>query len=224
MAIRRIACISDTHTHEEDIDMPECDAILHAGDITYTGKFDKLGDFCDWGGRFPLRPERKICIAGNHDLTFETDREVAEAIIEPNWTYLQDSSCKLFGMKVWGTPWSPEFFREHWVFNQSRGYAAAKRWALIPEDTEVLIVHGPPHGYGDRVKNGDHVGCRELTQKIEELPNLRLVVCGHIHLGYGTYLTQKGVIVVNAALCDDGHWKGYNLVRPPIVLHLETNE
>jgi Icc-related predicted phosphoesterase len=44
-----------------------------------------------------------------------------------------------------------------------------------------------------------HVGSRSLLKRIEQLPNLSLVVCGHIHEGAGIY--QHGpVTIVNAAL------------------------
>ena len=36
-----------------------------------------------------------------------------------NCIYLQDSSVELFGLKIYGTPWQPEFCG--WAFNLPRG-------------------------------------------------------------------------------------------------------
>ena len=33
-----------------------------------------------------------------------------------------------------------------WAFNLERGEPLQKKWDLIPEDTDILITHGPPIG------------------------------------------------------------------------------
>ena len=33
--------------------------------------------------------------------------------------------------------------------NQKRGLESQQRWNLIPQDTDILITHGPPHSIGD---------------------------------------------------------------------------
>lgn len=62
-------------------------------------------------------------------------------------TYLEDSGCEVLGYKIWGSPWSPTFF--NWAFNLDIGEPLASKWELIPNDTEILITHGPPIGHGD---------------------------------------------------------------------------
>ena len=48
------------------------------------------------------------------------------------------------GVKVYGSPWQPWF--GGWAFNLERGPDIAAKWALIPDDTDVLLTHGPPAG------------------------------------------------------------------------------
>jgi hypothetical protein len=77
----------------------------------------------------------------------------------------------------------------------------------IPVETQVLMVHGPPWGYGDRVigrLTGDelHVGSRTLDETLARLPNLKLMVFGHIHEGAGVYRHANGLTLVNASLMD----------------------
>ena len=38
----------------------------------------------------------------------------------------------------------PEFF--DWGFNLPRGQSCLDKWNLIPDDTDVLVTHGPPIG------------------------------------------------------------------------------
>lgn len=107
------------------------------------------------------------------------------------------------GLKIYGTPWSPSFFPEHWVFNQNRGSAAKKRWEQIPDDIDVLIVHGPPYGYGDRVEAGVNVGCVDLADRLQ-IVRPKLTVCGHIHEDPGVFAAPWGM-VVNASIMTAGY-------------------
>lgn len=210
----RICCISDTHTEAQNIPggIPQCDIVIHAGDITYRGELDKIARFDEWGGRIPLPTEQKICIAGNHDLSFETDPEVAEANLT-QWTYLNDSSTEVMGLKIYGSPWSPSFYPEEWAFNQNRGKAAAERWAKIPDDVDVLIVHGPPFGYGDRTR-GLHVGCVDLMDRLHTVRPM-LTVCGHIHEDYGVFLAPWGTVVNACSMTE-----GYKPKRKPLIVNI----
>ena len=80
-------------------------------------------------------------------------------------------------------------------------------WELIPDNTDILIVHGPPYGFGDRVNktlHDPHVGSKTLTEKIKSMPNLQSVICGHIHEGFGQYGN-----IINASQMD-GNFKPTN--------------
>ena len=55
---------------------------------------------------------------------------------------------------------------------------------MIPNDTEILITHGPPLGIGDLNTNEDRIGCLDLYNCIQVIkPKYHLY--GHIHEGYG---------------------------------------
>jgi Icc-related predicted phosphoesterase len=108
----------------------------------------------------------------------------------------------LGGLNFWGTPWSPTFY--DWAYNADEPELAEK-WAVIPESTDVLIVHGPPHGVCDRVGK-THVGSPSLRARAE-LIEPSIVVCGHVHVGYGegTIRGNSGhnIHVYNSSVCDE---------------------
>ena len=56
----------------------------------------------------------------------------------------------------------------------------AAKWQGIPEDTDILITHGPPKGIGDDFDRKRRSGCAALRKRVEEChPALHLF--GHIH-------------------------------------------
>ena len=86
-------------------------------------------------------------------------------------------------------------------------------------DTDVLIVHGPPRGFGDVTLGLTSSGSVSLAERIVEIQP-PLVVCGHIHEGYGVYETGATTIA-NASL----HNVHFQPANAPIVfdLHKATN-
>ena len=213
----RIVCISDTHNCNEQIDVPDGDILIHCGDATITGTVEEVKGFNAWFSALPHR--HKIFVAGNHDWLFERNNEFARTLLSTQISYLQDSFAEIDGLKIYGSPWQPRFF--DWAFNLNRGYELAEKWKLIPDDTDILITHGPPNGILDLVPRrgwDENTGCEELRKRVEaiaELGRLKLHVFGHIHCGYGT-LEEFGVKFVNASICDEQ----YNPTQPPIVIDL----
>jgi predicted phosphodiesterase len=204
----RIVCISDTHEQHRRIEVPDGDVLVHAGDITYHGDPAAIADFDAWLGTLPH--PHKIVIAGNHDFAFERDPGAAALLAHAH--YLQDGGIELAGLRFWGSPWQPRFF--DWAFNLDRGPALAAVWAKIPEGTDVLVVHGPPHGILDRTHAGVSAGCEELERRLREMVHPpKLVVFGHIHEGYGIE-TRGATTYVNASSCT----RRYAPTNPPIVV------
>lgn len=191
--IMKCIAISDTHGMYRDIDVPDGDILIHAGDITRQGKINELYDFNDWLGEQPHR--HKIVIAGNHDWCFENQPNGSRGLIT-NAIYLQDESVIINGFKFYGSPWQPWFL--DWAFNLQRGEEISLKWALIPNDVDVLITHGPVYGILDKVTTGENVGCEEL-KKVIDLNPPKFHVCGHIHEGYGTE-TLNGITFINACV------------------------
>ena len=184
----KIVALSDLHG-QLPRNVPACDLLLLAGDLTPVTNhgLNFQASWLDGEFRFWLKrqPARKIIgIAGNHDLVFEHAPEKVPRDLP--WTYLQDSGITWEGLHIWGTPWQPWFW--DWAFN-GNPEQLQRQWALIPNGTDILIVHGPPRGYGDGVPGGDGVrlcGCPHLLERIKEVQP-RLVVFGHIHEGRGEW-------------------------------------
>lgn len=153
----RLVCISDTHSlHEKMPPIPDGDVLIHAGDCTRSGSLPALDDFTRWFGALPHR--HKILIAGNHDWCFEKYPEWSREMCEKQGiTYLRGEAITIGGLNFYGFPWQPIF--RHMAFNAKEG----ERWGrlkLVPDNTYVLITHGPALRIFDYIPGlGEHVGC-----------------------------------------------------------------
>lgn len=207
----KLVCLSDTHSLHWNIpDIPDGDVLIHAGDSLGQGTLDNIEDFNDWLGTLPHR--HKIVVAGNHDWAFQDEPEQARELLS-NAIYLEDSGVEIDGVRFWGSPWTPTFM--NWAFMLDRGQPLRDAWALIPDNTDVLITHGPPHGSGDATFIGSsNVGCVDLLERIDEL-RLKAHIFGHIHEGYGVY-PRRGTTLINASACTE--W--YEPTNPPVVFSL----
>ena len=191
-----LVLISDTHARHREVAVPDGDVLIHAGDITRRGELDTVEDFDDWLATLPHR--HKVVICGNHDWCFELEPDEARRRIT-NAVYLQDTGVEIGGLKLWGSPWQPWFFS--WAFNLHRGEPIAAKWERIPDDTDVLITHGPPRGIGDCCYDGQVVGCADLLARIR-LVKPKLHLCGHIHEAAGA-VERDGTLFVNASSLTD---------------------
>ena len=219
-----ICCISDLHEQWFGVKIPKCDLLIVAGDLTYRGDFQMIKEFNSWAARLQDDEvvDDVVVIAGNHDITAQTNPEEFRKLL-PDVSYLCDEAYEFRGLKIYGAPWSPSFFKEHWVFNADRGEEISAKWAAIPEDTNILVIHGPPYGCGDLCDDGRRVGCVDLGKRLVELSklsNLKLVVCGHIHNDHGKHFhLQSGVPVINASTCTER----YKPTNVPILFSIEEN-
>jgi Icc-related predicted phosphoesterase len=212
--MKEIVCISDTHKMHRDVDIPFGDILVHAGDISGQGELETIKDFNEWMGELPH--EHKIVIAGNHDFCFERKHRHGRhaKTLLTNCTYLEDSFVVVDGIKIYGTPWQPWFY--DWAFNLKRGDELAAKWKLIPDDTDVLLVHGPPYTHGDMTMTREMVGSKTLLARIQEL-SLKLVVTGHIHEGNGKTF-EGDTAIINASVCTHRYEPSY---PPQIFKYLE---
>jgi Icc-related predicted phosphoesterase len=126
---------------------------------------------------------------------------------------LEDESLELFGIKFYGTPWQPEFHR--WAFNLPRGRPILDKWNLIPADTDILITHTPPVGFGDLTATGIRAGCVDLLNTIQQRVKPKYSIFGHIHEAYGVTSDGKTVFI-NASTCDINYMPN----NPPIVFDI----
>jgi predicted phosphodiesterase len=208
----KIVCVSDTHlVHEKaKLVVPDGDLLIHAGDGTFQGTAEEMGSFNRWFSALPHR--RKVLVAGNHDWLFQKDPRAASALLSPSITYLEDSEITLDGLRIYGSPWQPEFCE--WAFNLPRGEPLAAKWRSIPKGVDVLVTHGPPRDILDRCADGRNEGCDDLLEAVLRVAP-KLHVFGHIHEAYGT-VSKHGTTFVNASLCDEN----YRAAHPPIIVEL----
>lgn len=203
----KIICISDTHGQHSKLKIPAGDILIHAGDFMRSGqRISEIVNFNLWLGMLPH--PHKIVIAGNHDLLFEREPSLSRTLLT-NAIYLENSGVELFGLKFWGSPVQPAF--NSWAFNVERGTAIRRYWNMIPDETDVLITHGPPLGILDTTHTGEpHLGCEELAKTLERVKP-KLHIFGHIHGGHGKTRRAGGAKFVNASVLDER----YQLVNHP---------
>lgn len=214
-----IDCISDLHGFHPIL--LGGDLLIVAGDLTARDYPDQFSRFKEWLSQ--QKYTQIIVIAGNHDGLIEKRIMMG---FQEEWNrgpicYLEDSRICFNNFKIWGSPWTPTFI--DWHFMKDRGEEIKKMWDLIPDDTDILITHGPPYGildevmYSNKANNyGKHAGCEELRKTIDtRLKNLKLHVFGHVHESYGTKAVN-GITYVNASIMDDE----YRPVNKPIRIEI----
>lgn len=119
--------------------------------------------------------------------------------LNSNVYYLENSDITIDGLKIWGSPITPAF-GFGWAFNAYR-HEINQYWQTIPNDTDIVITHGPIYGYCDRTDRGGlNVGCEQLYHRLDEVkPQLHF--SGHIHEAYGYRQTKWGY-AFNGCTCD----------------------
>ena len=205
----RIAFISDTHCGHEEVIIPKCDLVIHCGDATYMGREDEIIGFNEWIGtlKTPF-----VFISGNHDWLFQTNRKRAEQLLY-NAIYLEDSSVTIKGIEIYGSPYTPEFCS--WAFNLSRfGTELFNKWNSIPEDTDILVTHGPPLRILDEIPLRGHLGCYDLAERLKHI-SPKIHGFGHIHGAYGKKKIRKTTFI-NCSIMDEQ----YNITNKPILINI----
>lgn len=216
----RFVMLSDTHGHS--VDIPEGDASLYAGDWSPgRGDLEDTHNFVEWIGSLPHK--YKIVIPGNHDFAADKyDGITRQFFINNGIKYLINEPAQLLdtenerSIMIWGSPYHPKIWGK---FELERGGELRANWSLIPEDTDVLITHGPPYGILDESKKdfAGSVGDDELNQyylkhRIIDTRPPFLHVFGHIHEAYGQKKIRDTQFI-NASICDEN----YDPVNKPIV-------
>lgn len=218
----KILHISDTHQNFPK-DLPKADVIVHTGDYSFLSKrasdFDKrkeLKEFNEYLGSIKDNYEVIIFTPGNHDFIFEDNFKLAKEYLS-NAIVLVGDSYVHNGIKFYGEPSQPIFF--NWAFNDDDKLRDTK-YKAIPEDTDVLLTHCPPHEILDLVSNksysaGQHVGCSILRYQVETRIKPKLHCFGHIHDQKVTIKVKDGIIYSNACIMDDDYKPNgnYNLLE-----------
>jgi Icc-related predicted phosphoesterase len=202
----KIDCIADLHGYLPKLEGG--DLLIIAGDICAIDRIPEWVEFYAWLKAQNYR--QKLYIGGNHDnmlaQTISSHQTRVMGIAErfddlDNVEYLLDSGFEFEGLKFWGSPWTPWFPEVHPKCKAFMGNETLlkEKFDLIPDDTDILITHGPPWGMLDLVEDDNcpcaygckkPVGSKSLLERIWKL-KLKLHVFGHIHEGYGELVMKS---------------------------------
>lgn len=198
--------ISDTHCRHNELVVPDVDMVIHCGDCSSSFLLEdnekEVYDFLDWYASLNIK--YKLMTFGNHD------RSVSHGLIDldrykkQDITFLIHEEVIIEGIKFFGSPYTPSYGKS-WAYMIQRNRMQMV-WKSLPDDTDVLITHGPPKGFLDITKELDgsliQVGCKALTNRVSEIKPM--IHCfGHIHdepdiHNYGVF--QRGDRrIINAA-------------------------
>lgn len=181
--------------------------MIHAGDFSWRGTLEEVIPFLDWFAKQPAK--HKILTVGNHEGGFvwhQHDLFKEECKLR-DLIFLNDSGIEIDGLKFWGSGWTPTFCNWYWMAD--RGVQIRQHWNMIPEDTNVLVSHGPPMGILDKLIDGTDVGCQDLMDRILKTPGLKACFFGHIHLHGGRMQEFHGIKFFNCSVCTE-EYKPWN--------------
>ena len=207
--------ISDTHTYQDQLIIPEgIDLVIHSGDATswrdpYRNE-PEMWKFLEWFASLEIL--NKIFVAGNHDTSIESGLIRADRIKDYGITYLFNETVEIDGYKIWGSPYTPTF--GDWAFMKARN-KIHKVWEQIPDDTDIVVTHGPPKGILDITNRRDNLqeqcGDSALLKRILAIEP-SLVCFGHIHNTKDVYnagtkqIHGLDTIFSNGSCATDNKW------------------
>ena len=217
----RIWHISDTHGMHDQLTVPDqsnpetrVDMVIHSGDASSVRDIQlnvaEMGRFLNWFSQLPI--QHKVFVAGNHDGSVAHKLHSKESMGAMGITYLECESTEIAGFRIYGAPWTPTY--GNWSFMTGRS-VIYRIWETIPQDTDILITHGPPYGILDTTENSSNCielcGDNALLTVVHRL-NLKLMCFGHIHntgkiinAGIRT-IAGKDTIFSNGIIVEDGKW------------------
>jgi predicted phosphodiesterase len=222
----KIWTLSDLHGELIEPPKQEFDVVIIAGDIC--PDFDKdLSQNAFYQLRWINTAFRMWCKSiekpiivtwGNHDSVgafLPDDINFAD-----NVTLLLDSGTSFRGINIWGTPRTPRYGTFCFTAEDQE---LTRYWDLIPDDTQLLICHGPFWGVNDTVSRYNRVtgldyltndGSKTLLTRVNQL-KLHLFICGHLHnINNKKHISHSGTSCVNVAIRDDD----YNIVNRGYIL------
>jgi Icc-related predicted phosphoesterase len=213
----RLWCFSDTHTFHNKLSIPEVDIMIFAGDCSnsrnpYENELETRR-FLEWYSILPC--DNKVYIDGNHS-THSLKRLIRKEEY-PNLIWLEHESANVKGLNIFGSPYTPRYGTD-WAFNYKRNVAKVY-WDSIPDNTNVIVTHGPCKGMLDLTDDKDsgnlvQVGCKALYNRVMEV-NPSLHIFGHIHSenginNYGIYKGNYKTTFVNASCLNHHTAEIYN--------------
>lgn len=213
-----VAAISDLHGHLPKI--PPCDLLIIAGDLAPCHRpLDEsiwlAHTFLPWLEQQPAK--KVIGVWGNHDFIGE---KAPHLVPRMPMEILTDRLVTYDGLRIYGTPWQPRFL--DWAFNLDEP-DLSRKWDNIPDDTDILVLHGPPHGHCDLANPNthrpypEHTGSPSLTQRISKIQP-RLVICGHIHEAHGISHVGQSLVANVSHVNED-----YRPMHSPMIFNMHED-
>jgi len=177
--------ISDTHTFHDLLEIPQgVDMVIHSGDCSnprdpYNNE-PEVRAFIDWFSSLDIK--YKVYVAGNHDTSIERGLVTKDDFDQNGIYYLENTSIEIEGLKIFGSPHTPLF--GNWAFMKAR-HKLDRVWNnAIPDDSDIVVVHGPPMGVLDLSynRNGrlERCGDKSLMNKLK-MVKPKFMMFGHIH-------------------------------------------
>lgn len=207
----KICAMSDLHRHQ--IDVPKCNVLAIAGDIS---GFDNT----EWFKKIFLpylkgqKDKYDICflVLGNHDDRIQL-ANVYESKLPSYIKILFSTGIRYKGKLFFGSPYcksSPEIIDSALNLNEE---LLKHCFNEIPLDTDILITHNPPCGFGDTVANQSyHLGSTSLAERVR-IVKPKIHIFGHIHNGK-KYIKENGTRYYNVSILDDN----YKLTYKPTII------
>ncbi|CAF3597190.1 unnamed protein product [Rotaria socialis] len=160
----KIVCISDTHNghsaphFDHQIRQIKGDILIHAGDFSNHGSPAEVEKVLSW-----LKSlnnfEYKILIAGNMDGIDLDDAQYDSETRRRQFShtgsgiiYLENESCNVRGINIYGCPYTPKFCGGFQYERHSRN--TRELWNMIPHNCDILVSHGPPQDIFDQTSRG----------------------------------------------------------------------
>lgn len=212
-----IDCISDLHGNYPQLE--GADLLIVAGDLFGDDSYDEVDYFQRWIA--VQKYKKKIVIAGNHDnqvsrnpnwlkssdidylcdsgTEFEYEEEDP---IDPGPVSLDVLVTTKKKVKIWGSPWTKRFKGMNpncMAFTVDTDEELAEKWALIPNDIDILVTHCPPNGILDGLYPDTFCGSVSLRNKVLCKIKPKLHIFGHIHEWGGKQIDLTSTIFVNAS-------------------------
>lgn len=215
----KIWFISDTHCQHEQLEVPDVDLVVHCGDESDSGNAwmnePEARAFLDWYAALAI--PAKIFVPGNHSTAIE--KGLVQPSDYPTIQFLIHQQTQWMGFKIFGSPYTPQFF--DWAYMKPRE-ELDPIWQTIPDDTDILITHGPPKGHMDVTRDMDtralvHVGSKSLRKHVENRIKPKIHAFGHIHDENGIHncgmISCNDIQFINCSTCDiAGRLKNHGFV------------
>lgn len=181
----KVWLISDTHNQHKELNVPECDMVIHCGDESnhYSPALNapEAEKFFEWFTQLDIK--HKVFIPGNHSTS------VHAGLVKPDKkkiSMLIHQSLEIEGLRIFGSPFTPSWGKSG-AYMRSRN-RMRDIWDTM-DDCDILVTHGPPQGILDIAVTDNQLvqcGCKSLLNKVMKI-RPKYHCFGHLH-------DTKGVI------------------------------